>query len=302
MGAARLLKFVRYRIIYALAALLLLPGVSVMATGTEVHPVRAELLADAVRVDPGRAFTLVLQLEIEPGWHVYWRNPGDAGLATAAALELPSGLQAGPWQWPVPSRFVEPGDIVAFGYSGKLLLAAAVTPSSGLGDGSGRVDPARIGVLASWLACKSRCVLGEARLAIDLPVGPELAARAVRLASELSRSVPLQTLDEQVTMSTVLGGLEQGQSSGTISVWLQWKRAPGEVEQFPFADELLDVRDATTRTRGLLTRLDATVQLQGSQRPELFETVVVVIRDGRRTGFRLAVPLDPDQRRGGDDG
>src|ERR1043165_6654702 len=34
----------------------------------------------AGNVQPGKAFTLGIRLKIEPGWHTYWKNPGDAGL------------------------------------------------------------------------------------------------------------------------------------------------------------------------------------------------------------------------------
>ena len=51
----------------------------------------------------------------ENGWHVYWRNPGDSGLATALNWTLPPGVTAGELQWPYPHRS-QLGDIVNYGY------------------------------------------------------------------------------------------------------------------------------------------------------------------------------------------
>jgi DsbC/DsbD-like thiol-disulfide interchange protein len=152
-------------------------------------------------------------------------------------------------------------------------------------------------VLASWLACKSRCVLGDADLAIDLPVSADVAARAGRLAAEAAGRLPVGSLDEVVTAQKVLGGLEQGADTGTVSIWLSWETPPSSVELFPAPDERLVVRNVTAQTRGSLSRLDATVELQGPQRPERLETVVAVTHDGRRSGYRLVIPLDPEARR-----
>jgi len=56
-----------------------LPASAVVTT----PQVRAELVAHAPQgVQAGQAFWLGLQLQHQPGWHTYWRNPGDSGLAT----------------------------------------------------------------------------------------------------------------------------------------------------------------------------------------------------------------------------
>src|ERR1700722_3147986 len=78
--------------------------------------VQAELLANTSAIQPGKPFWLGVRLTIDPGWHVYWKNPGDAGLATRVKFTLPNGFSAGPLQFPTPHRFDQPGNIVAFGY------------------------------------------------------------------------------------------------------------------------------------------------------------------------------------------
>ena len=42
-------------------------------------PVKASLIADISNIRANRPFTIGVLLEIEPGWHVYWTNPGDSG-------------------------------------------------------------------------------------------------------------------------------------------------------------------------------------------------------------------------------
>src|SRR5271170_1748892 len=84
--------------------------------------VKTELFADVSAIQPGKPFWLGVRLSIDPGWHIYWKNAGDAGLPTRVKFTLPDGFSAGPLQFPTPHRFDQPGNIVAFGYEDSVLL------------------------------------------------------------------------------------------------------------------------------------------------------------------------------------
>jgi DsbC/DsbD-like thiol-disulfide interchange protein len=43
----------------------------------------ARLVADVASVEPGTTFTTGIVLTMAPGWHIYWKNPGESGLATS---------------------------------------------------------------------------------------------------------------------------------------------------------------------------------------------------------------------------
>ena len=58
--------------------------------------VTAELIPESTTVQPGKPFDVALHLHSDPGWHTYWINPGDAGLATSITWMLPPGFTAGP--------------------------------------------------------------------------------------------------------------------------------------------------------------------------------------------------------------
>ncbi len=80
---------------------------------------RAELSADRPAAAPGESLWVALSFDLEPGWHTYWRTPGDAGEAITVNWTLPPGVTAGPLQWPTPERF---------DYSGIAVLATPATP------------------------------------------------------------------------------------------------------------------------------------------------------------------------------
>ena len=86
--------------------------------------VEATLLSEVQTVEAGHSFRVGVRLALAPGWHVYWRNPGEAGLASEVTFEG-SGLAFGPLQWPAPATLLSPdGSIVTYGYSQEVVLAA----------------------------------------------------------------------------------------------------------------------------------------------------------------------------------
>ncbi|MET7243967.1 protein-disulfide reductase DsbD domain-containing protein [Methylobacterium sp. EM32] len=128
--------------------------------------VRAELVTQESAVAPGATLTAGLRLTMKPGWHVYWRNPGDSGLPPEIAWTLPAGFSAGAIAWPAPER-IPVGDLMNFGYEGEVLLTVPVTAPETLGPG-----PVPLRAKVSYLVCERECVPGEATLSTSLPVAP----------------------------------------------------------------------------------------------------------------------------------
>ena len=103
-----------------LAALILLASGAIAAPVRTPH-VEAELVAGSTAIEPGKPLTVALRLKMAPGWHTYWRNPGDSGLPTQLSWKLPAGYTAGAIQWPAPER-LPAGPLMNFGYEGEVLL------------------------------------------------------------------------------------------------------------------------------------------------------------------------------------
>jgi thiol:disulfide interchange protein DsbD len=136
------------------------PKTGVSNSVTQPH-VTAELISETTNVVPGKPFLVVLHLHMDPGWHTYWINPGDAGLATMITWTLPPGFTAGPIQWPTP-EIHDMGGLTTYGYAGDAYLLTTITPPS---SGSG---PFELKAKASWLVCQEECIPGKAEL--TLPV------------------------------------------------------------------------------------------------------------------------------------
>ncbi len=139
------------------------------ATVTQPH-VTAELITESTSLQVGHPFDVALHLHMDPGWHTYWINPGDAGLATTIKWTLPPGIQAaGAIEWPTPEEH-NMGPLVTYGYGGDVYLLTRVTPISALaGELPSQLE---LKAHAAWLVCQEECIPGKADLAVTLDLKP----------------------------------------------------------------------------------------------------------------------------------
>jgi thiol:disulfide interchange protein DsbD len=243
---------------------------------------RVELVASSDRAGASHPTLVGVRFDIKPGWHIYWRNPGGAGMATEIGWRLPAGVTAGDVLWPVPISFLQSGEIPGYGYEDEVVLAAEL-------GGARLADDDVVGASVSWLACRDVCVLGSATVEARWS---EVAGDPV--FSHWRSMLPTGWDDDDAPFSvTATGGL----NTGTLSLWLKWRQLPESVEWFPDFPEGLVVEDVTIRTRGGLSRIDASIRRMAGSEGD-FDTLpsVVAITDkhGKRRGWNLSVELTDD--------
>ena len=103
-----------------------------------------------------------------PHWHTYWKNPGDAGLPTKIEIET-QGLEIQEYEWPVPTRYIEEGDILAYGYSGDYSRFFSLKGET----------PSELKVKSTWLVCKHICIPGKVEFTAKLdPQGQVISSTA----------------------------------------------------------------------------------------------------------------------------
>jgi len=121
--------------------------------------------ADTSAVVPGEEFRVALTFELEPGWHVYWKNPGASGLPLELDWDLAEGMQAGAIEWPTPER-IYMGGLVNYGYEDRVTFMVPIQVADSF-DLSGEIT---FSVDAFWLICKEVCLPAEGRFEWRLPV------------------------------------------------------------------------------------------------------------------------------------
>ena len=109
---------------------------------------------DHATISPQRhSNKIVVSVNHDKNWHTYWKNPGDAGLASSFKFISLDGkpIELKAYEWPVPERHIEAGDILTIGYEGKQHFFFDDYP----GDLVAHVIV---------LICKDICIPGEAKL------------------------------------------------------------------------------------------------------------------------------------------
>jgi len=174
----------RFHVFLALMAMVGLGGSALVRAddGIPRQIAEARLVSEVETIRPGEPFWVALRLRMTEGWHTYWRNPGDSGLATMIAWDLPDGYSAGPIHWPRPDVF-RIGPIANYGYTGEVWLLTEITPSDRADDGG----PAVLRADAQWLACEEICVPERADLELPLPVA-DAAILASACKSDFARA------------------------------------------------------------------------------------------------------------------
>lgn len=109
----------------------------------------------------GQPETIGFYFEVDPEWHVYWRNAGDSGAAPRFDITS-ENADVGPILWPAPVRLpIE--HLTNLGYKGNVAYLFEVTPKTGSGQLS-------LNVNLEWLVCKINCIPGFGSMTLSRPV------------------------------------------------------------------------------------------------------------------------------------
>ncbi|MDP3458857.1 MAG: protein-disulfide reductase DsbD family protein [Hyphomonas sp.] len=160
----------------ALASVALIAPLAAAQLGGE-RRAEAELISERVSVTPGETVFVALKMTMDPGWHIYWRNAGDAGLPPQLILKDTASISKdslGEMMWPLPKLLpVVDGEIMDYGYDDEVVFALPLTVPANAG-GEVRID-----AVADYLICESVCIPETADVSLVLAVGepaPDVAA------------------------------------------------------------------------------------------------------------------------------
>jgi DsbC/DsbD-like thiol-disulfide interchange protein len=201
-------------------------GQSPIPQASEENPLRrVELLVLEDRPD---RITAGLHIELDPGWHLYWFNPGDAGLAPEVTWKLPPGFEAGRLRFPTPQKFVH-GDLVTYGFTGEALILCDIRrPGSDRG-----ADRPAITAVLGWMACRESCVTGESTARVNLSgLSPADLQKSKSIFSLFSTRYPKSSNPADLTA----GDARLIKSSGrwTVEVALSGRKAARVSDFYPY--------------------------------------------------------------------
>jgi len=166
------------------------------SSSADLPHVHVQLIAPEAQFHPG-ANKAGLYFKLEPGWHVYWKNPGDAGEPPRIKWTNSPQVTVGPLQYPVPKR-LPLGPLMDFGYEDEVVfpLDVQVKLDTGASFGAYSRHSADLTAKVSWLVCRGSCIPEKTELQISRPfrqgsetVQPDQQIWA-RLANKLPQAPP----------------------------------------------------------------------------------------------------------------
>ncbi|MGI4852626.1 MAG: protein-disulfide reductase DsbD family protein [Janthinobacterium lividum] len=192
-----------------------------------------EMVSAGPAIAQGGKQTVGFVFSMEDGWHVYWRNAGFAGFPPKVKWTLPTGVVAGPLQFPAPDRL--PLDTtVDYGYEDSIAYPVSLSADpKAKADKSGNVH---LAAALNWLVCKETCIPGKANLGLDLKLVP--AGTAV--SHEGEQVGALGSALKQMPKPVPAGAKFLAQSNGnnlTLTATLGSK--PKDAEFYPIDSDMI---------------------------------------------------------------
>ena len=139
----------------------------------------------------------ILDIDLEPGWKTYWRDPGDAGVPPTIDVSANPNIASAAFDFPAPQRHDE-GDFKWAGYDYPLALPVTFT----LKDPAG---PAAIDANVFLGVCETICVPVQAKLAVDPADDAENPDDAAAVSAAFAAIPPAATPEFGVTVAEKAG-------------------------------------------------------------------------------------------------
>ncbi len=182
----------------------------------EVIPLTHEVLA-------GESFEIAAVFSMKPEWHIYWDNPGEAGIPTSFEWKLPPGFTIVASYEPVPSRHVDGGITTFIHENEAIYLFRVLAPGS-------IPDTSTFSVQIDWLECKSVCQAGASQHHFSLPqkvAAPTLENLKSRAMSNYPQAMPAGSWKAQLKRDRVELRNQISQEKGTELI---------KVDFFPYTE------------------------------------------------------------------
>ncbi len=143
-------------------------GIAEPGTSGDDKLVQVRALTDVHRIGPGQTFHLAVVFDIEPRWHIYWKNPGEGALPPKVEVKAPEGFTVSAPVWPRPTAVSTPIGLEYCYYEQTVLFIPITAPPE--------LDDGRVTLQAKidWAVCHKVCKLGGTRreVAVETASGP----------------------------------------------------------------------------------------------------------------------------------
>ena len=109
-------------------------------------------------------FYLGLEFKLEPGWKIYWRQPGDSGMPPTLDYKDSVNLKSIEFKWPFPIKEYEAANLLTNIYKGEVVIPLEVMVND-------HKKPLNLKAKLNFQVCKDICIPFETNLFINVDSG-----------------------------------------------------------------------------------------------------------------------------------
>jgi DsbC/DsbD-like thiol-disulfide interchange protein len=130
-----------------------------------------------------------IEIKMQPGWHTYWRYPGDSGVPPRFSFSGSDNLATVKVLYPAPHAFTDEAG-TTIGYKGSVILPLQVFPRQ-------KDKPVTLRAKIDYAVCEKLCVPVEANVELTLAAGG--ADNAALIAAEAHVPKPIAAAEAGLT-------------------------------------------------------------------------------------------------------
>ncbi|TMJ32327.1 MAG: cytochrome C biogenesis protein [Alphaproteobacteria bacterium] len=156
-----------------------------------------------------------VEMRLKPGWHTYWRYPGDAGVPPRFDFSGSRNLKALHMLWPAPRRIREHG-LSVIGYTKDLILPLIIVPQD-------RAAPVTLHLAIDYAVCELLCLPQQAMT--ELVLAQTRSSRDAALAEAQARVPRKQALGDGSTFA--VRAIRREESSARSRAVIDLQAPPG---------------------------------------------------------------------------
>jgi len=213
---------------------------------------------------------------LDPGWHLYWRTPGETGLPTQFDFSASTNVRDVMIDWPAPTRASLLG-YNAWVYSDEIVLPMTVTVAN-------PDQPVRIEAAGVYAICNDICTLHNETFVLDLPASSTAVTPYAALIEKFGDRVPSKGPGGELDVARISGGADR------VILEVISATPLGNVDAAVEGPAALafGVPDVTYGTGRRSAVLQIPMEVVGTDRPDRADLVVTVM-DGARSIERQRV-------------
>ena len=173
----------------ALVGLFITPAAAQDASAwdKELHAAARLIAGSIIETDGAPLLQAGIEIRLDPGWHTYWRDPGDSGVPPTFDFAGSENVKSVTVLWPAPERFPDEAGGHSIGYHDHVILPLRIVPKDAAIESS-------IHLKLAYAVCEKMCVPADANLKLALPGMSSANERVLVVAkARVPRSAPLAT-------------------------------------------------------------------------------------------------------------